>query len=121
MDAPLRNLFIGLLAYVAVAVLTFVLVWKSTRVRGPRARVLCRSAAFAVLFSPTAFACGAIAPVPFLILIMGDLYVLATRPVGPCGYQSLPNAIMVVVVGLVFGLLHLYISRRQARRREQVI
>jgi hypothetical protein len=120
MDAGFRNLLLGLALYITVAAVLLGLSWRRTaRVQSNARRVWLRALVVSCLFSPTVFACGGIAPVPFPVLVSLDLYALATSAGSPCGYQSLPNAALVCAVGVLFGLLHLGISRWQHAHAEQ--
>lgn len=117
MDTAFRNLLLGLALYVAIAAVLFWLAWgRTARIPSSSRRAWLRALIVSCLFSPTVFACGGIAPVPFSVLVGLDLYVLATSAGSPCGYQSLPNAVLVCAVGVLFGLVHLGVSRRQRAR-----
>jgi hypothetical protein len=120
MDAAFKNLLLGLALYVAVAAVLLWFTWlRTARVQSNARRVWLRALVVSCLFSPTVFACGGIAPVPFPVLVGLDLYALATSAGSPCGYQSLPNAVLVCAVGVLFGLVHLGISRWQHAQTKQ--
>jgi hypothetical protein len=122
MDASFRNLLIGLALYTIVAAVLLWRIWRRTaQNRSPAARSWVRALAVSCLFSPTIFACGGMMPVPFPALVALDVYALVTSATNPCGFQSVPNAILVVMVGVTFGLVHLGISRWQYAHAKQAI
>lgn len=122
MDASFRNLLLGLALYVAIATVALWWVWwRTARVPSFVRRAWLRALAVSCLFSPTVFACGGVMPVPFPVLVAVDLYGVATSAAMPCGFQSLPNALLVIVVGVAFGLVHLGASRWQHGRAKQAI
>jgi hypothetical protein len=122
MDASFRNLLLGLALYVVIAAAVLWSVWwRTARSAGLAKRAWLRALAASCLFSPTVFACGGMMPVPFPVLVAFDLYAVATAAASPCGFQSLPNALLVVVVGVAFGLVHLGTSRWQHGRTKQAI
>jgi hypothetical protein len=89
--------YLGALAgYLAAAALALWVTWRLTRsIHAPWLRICIRSAAIALLFSPTIFACGAYTPVPFPLLLASD--VLQSH--SPCNlghYQVVWNAVHVV-------------------------
>jgi hypothetical protein len=116
MDPYFRNLLLGLALYVAIAVAVLWWVWWRTgRTRSLIRRAGIRALAVSCLFSPTVFACGGAMPVPFPVLVAFDLFELAMPTATPCGFQSLPNAMLVLAVGVAFGVVHLGISRWRQR------
>jgi hypothetical protein len=118
MDPAFRNLLLGLALYIAVAGALLGWIWRRTgRSTSFARRAWCRALAVSCLFSPTVFACGGAMPVPFPLLVAFDLYELAKSAATPCGFQSLPNAILVLIVGIAFGVVHLGISQWQQRSR----
>ena len=72
------------LAYVVTAILLGRLVWRRSKSAAQWSRALARSVYLAFFFSPTFVACGALAPVPFPILIA---WVIASNDFG-CGQMS---------------------------------
>jgi putative component of membrane protein insertase Oxa1/YidC/SpoIIIJ protein YidD len=74
MDAAFRNLLFGLALYLVVAAVLLWLAWRRTaRVQSNFQRAWFRALVVSCLFSPTVFACGGIAPVPFAVLVGMDL------------------------------------------------
>ena len=122
MDASFRNLLIGLALYAVVAAAVLWWVWRRTaQTSSATPRAWLRALAVSCLFSPTVFACGGIAPVPFPILVALDVYALLTSAANQCGFQSVPKAILVAAVGVTFGLVHLGVSRWQHAHTKQAI
>lgn len=116
MDPFFRNILLGLALYVAIAAALLCWVWWRTGGTPSVARRAgFRALAVSCLFSPTVFACGGAMPVPFPVLVAFDLYELAMPTATPCGFQSLPNALLVIVVGVAVGVVHLGISRWRQR------
>lgn len=114
--SELSVLLLGLSVYCAIASCLLWVVWHLTRhLKRISSRVLLRSAAIAFLFSPTIFACGGASPVPFPLLVAGDVYVWMASLENPCGYQSLWNSTIVGVVFIVVGALHALISKIRVR------
>jgi len=73
-DSEVVGFVQGWLGYLAVALL---LTWLSVRLTAGLAtwvQILIRSGVTAILLSPTFFACGASAPIPFIMLVFGDIF-----------------------------------------------
>jgi hypothetical protein len=121
MDPSFKRLLLALALYVAIAAALLSWVWWRTG-RSPSLtrRAWFRAFAVSCLFSPTVFACGGAMPVPFPVLVAFDLYAWATSAT-PCGFQSLPNAMLVLGVAIAFGVVHLGISRWQHARTRQAM
>lgn len=119
MDPSFATLLLALALYVAIAAALLGWVWWRTgQSPSPARRAWFRALAVSCLFSPTVFACGGAMPVPFPVLVAFDLFNFATSAT-PCGFQSLPNAMLVLVVGVAFGVAHLAISRWRRARTER--
>jgi hypothetical protein len=117
MDPALRNLLLGLALYIAIAgALLRWIWWRTGRSPSLARRAWFRALAVSCLFSPTVFACGGAMPVPLPLLVAFDLYELAKPTATPCGFQSLSNAMLVLVVGVAFGVVHLGVSLIRGRR-----
>jgi hypothetical protein len=110
----------GMLVYIALAILAIRFIWRRTATPTwtMATRVLARSGAVAFLFSPTFYACGAAAPVPFPILLVAESFM----DDGGCGritsfltwnvsYVVLPTLALVILVYL----MTLWVARRGAR------
>jgi hypothetical protein len=110
---------VGCLGYAVLAIVVLRNLWRLAAAKIPNAwlRAPLQSALFAVLFSPTFMACGAVAPMPFPFIIASDL----SSPGEACGpgtwFTPLVALYVVLPTWLVFTMsyeLYLVWSRRHA-------
>jgi hypothetical protein len=116
---------VSIAGYGLLAIFTLRQLWRlAARARSAWLRIPLQSASFALLFSPTFMACGALAPMPYpfiLAIDLIDLLHLPSIPSSPCG--NLPvltsfNTLRVVIpTWLILTIcysLRLYWSSRHA-------
>ena len=110
--------YIGLwLVAYAIGAITLRLIWRrSAAYPGAFARVALRSFWFAFAFTPAVAACGAVAVVPFPLLLLGELIL---PPSEVCGPFVPPNLILVGLAWFTSSMLYaaLMLATRHRRRR----
>jgi hypothetical protein len=85
----LQELIIFWLVYLAIAVLLCVIFWRLLgRIPNVAVRCALRSLALSTLLAPGFFACGDLAPYPFLLLAIGDFVHAFISPLSTCWPQS---------------------------------
>lgn len=116
-DVWLLAYFGGWLLFLTLGAFSARLIWRRTaKYTGVSARVLVRTFWIAIVFTPGVAVCGAIAVVPFLVLVVAEIVIPASPA---CGPFTRPNLILVgavwLVVLVVYGATHFfttYVRRR---------
>ena len=116
-DIWLLVYFGGWFLWLMLGAISTRLVWRRTeKYTGVSARVLVRTFWISIVFTPGVAVCGAIAVVPFLVLVVAEI-VLPAAP--PCGPFTQPNLLLVGAVWLVglvvYGATHFFAT--YARRK----
>lgn len=109
-DIWLLAYFGGWLFFLMLGAISTRLIWRRTaKYTGVSARVLVRTFWIAIVFTPGVAVCGAIAVVPFLVLVVAEI-ILPAGP--PCGPFTQPNLLLVGAVWLVglvvYGATHFF-------------
>lgn len=98
----------------AIGVLTLRMIWRrSAAYPSARLRIALRTFWIAFAFTPTVAACGAVAVVPFPLLLAAELILPASDV---CGPFVPPNLVAVGLVWLVAAALHVVVTRARRRR-----